>query len=587
MSPQATRLTRGGAAHNDAPMMKPQLTSVHTAHRIVAAESTRSLSTALHLPPLPPFMNKNDAISNRPLKRQKLDLRFRQSTLDTHFFARNALSPTSDVDVGSSGATPESNEAVPQQSLALLKDGPNGTLDGASAHDRDGSVQRTRSRRSTPRIRDANAASPSRAVESPASFDSKTQAGAGAGPKAKEKQRQRHSTPSTHSASGRTQEDKRSLRSHDDGPRFKSELATYFSNYEDVMFDLPKSHDFITNDAALFITDDADSKQLQGSSSKDLQGVTHITSPQTPNENTKGLGSKFAGSCALNGCQRLDLDFASRTLSGSQADPLSDAHFYKSHRRAERREKQMRNIEKERAMHEKVQLDALLNGLLGHDWLRVMGISGVTENEAKKFEPKRNFFVAEVEALVGKFHAWKKEEKRQRLQKDEARRATEEDGNERKEDDDEDDDTNEPEVETGANEADEIDSLEPSSSDLNASAAQQLRQEAAESLRPISQSVKARPKHTMVESMIERPLPPLEPMTSFYQKRHLRDAALRKARPGRNATAFGQPIPDLDEQEFELPADLISEDILRANARERRARNRRSIADAATPTVNK
>ena len=70
------------------------------------------------------------------------------------------------------------------------------------------------------------------------------------------------------------------------------------------------------------------------------------------------------------------------------------------------------------------------------------------------------------------------------------------------------------------------------------------------------------------------------PITSFYDKRHLRDAALGKARHGRNVTAFGHPVPELALQEFELPEEIATEDALRANARERRRRKRESIVDA-------
>ena len=77
----------------------------------------------------------------------------------------------------------------------------------------------------------------------------------------------------------------------------------------------------------------------------------------------------------------------------------------------ERQEKQLRNIEKERAQHEKVHLEALLEGLRGHEWLRVMGISGITDTEKKEYESNRDYFIREVAGLVEKFKAWKEEEK--------------------------------------------------------------------------------------------------------------------------------------------------------------------------------
>ncbi|KAJ4372519.1 hypothetical protein N0V83_004294 [Neocucurbitaria cava] len=115
-------------------------------------------------------------------------------------------------------------------------------------------------------------------------------------------------------------------------------------------------------------------------------------------------------------------------------DPLADSVYFTQHRRAERKEKQLRNIEKERAMHEKVQLERLLDGLQGPDWLKVMGITGVTDGERKDWEPKRDYFVKEVEALVDKFRIWKEEEKRLRAEKEAALAARDEDEEEDGED---------------------------------------------------------------------------------------------------------------------------------------------------------
>ena len=70
-------------------------------------------------------------------------------------------------------------------------------------------------------------------------------------------------------------------------------------------------------------------------------------------------------------------------------------------------------------MHEKVQLERLLEGLRGHDWLRVMGISGITETEKKLYEPKRDHLIREVKILLEKFRLWKEEEKRRKVEKEE------------------------------------------------------------------------------------------------------------------------------------------------------------------------
>lgn len=377
-------------------------------------------------------------------------------------------------------------------------------------------------------------------------------------------------------------EEKRTLRSQDEGPRLKSELAVYFPNYEDVIFDAPKEDEFITADTVFYITDDTSKAKGEqsspGKSTKDgktsvsnrRHGSTNgITSPTTPR---RSLSNQFNGSPSLN------FESISKNLPDHPEDPLSDEHFLKAHRRAERKEKQLRNIEKERAMHEKVQLDRLLEGLQGHDWLKVLGITGITDGEAKKYEPKRDYFIAEVKALVDKFRQWKEQEKRLKMQKEAAIAAAEE-------------------GEEEGSEKDGTASPNPPSSEMNDSAAMQLQEETVSALKQQSFKIKlASTKnrhhaHTAAKStpsssrpqLPPQPPPPLipeEPITSFYSKRHLRDAALGKARHGRSLTAFGHAVPELEEQEFRLPDGYLSADVLRANAREKRRRKRASVMDA-------
>ena len=225
--------------------------------------------------------------------------------------------------------------------------------------------------------------------------------------------------------------------------------------------------------------------------------------------------------------------------------------YFKAHRRAERQEKQLRNIEKERAQHEKVQLERLLDGLKGHDWLRVMGISGITDSEKRAFEPKRDYFIHEVTTLIDKFKAWKEEEKRRKVEKEQNLQAEGED---------------ESESEYDASNGDP-----PNYSDVDAWAARQLHQEAnsAEG----TQVGASRKKHgkAMMPS-----LPVEKPFTSFYAKPYLRDAAIGKHRRGRTRFAFGQPLPNVLEKVFRLPSDMLSQDAIAASARSRRRARRES-----------
>jgi hypothetical protein len=230
-------------------------------------------------------------------------------------------------------------------------------------------------------------------------------------------------------------------------------------------------------------------------------------------------------------------------------DPLADSVYFTQHRRAERKEKQLRNIEKERAMHEKVQLERLLDGLQGPDWLKVMGITGVTDGERKDWEAKRDYFIREVEALVDKFRVWKEEEKRLRADKEAALAAKEEDD------------------EADGEETEESDSVVGNNRDAPPPRHQPKEPEPPKPRRP------PRP-HGFLLPLI--PPEPAAPFQSFYSKPHLRAAALGKHRHGRNASAFGQPIPEFPEKEFELPDDFIDPQFLRDNARQRRRRKRES-----------
>ena len=228
--------------------------------------------------------------------------------------------------------------------------------------------------------------------------------------------------------------------------------------------------------------------------------------------------------------------------------------YLKAHRRAERQEKQLRNIEKERAMHEKVQLERLLEGLKGPDWLKVMGISGITDSEKKAFEPKRDYFIREVRILLEKFKEWKEEEKRRKVEREESIQ-----------DEDEELDDEEAEADEGESDGDP-----PDYSDVDASAARQLHQEAI--LATNGQPGKSR-SHRRKEPMA----PPVEkPFTSFYAKQYLRDAAVGKHRRGRTRFAFGQPLPEPEDGEFNLPGDILSPERVAASARRQRVSKRQS-----------
>lgn len=351
----------------------------------------------------------------------------------------------------------------------------------------------------------------------------------------------RNATPqpgNTIGASSSSSRETRTLRSKDGSLRIKSDLSLYFAHYEDILLNgLDQNPEFLRADEHIYILEEKIShpaKPKQPAAFSQPPALpAQPTVPPSPHNNVSNAKTIAAPSIPSSSSDPAD-------------DPLPDILFLKCHGRSERKEKQARNIEKERAQHEKENLERLLEGLQGPDWLRVMGVTGITEGEQKSWKPKRDYFISEVLALVERFRTWKEEEKRMRQAKERAREEEEED-------EDEDDE--------------EEDSESSVSSDVDASASRQLQIEAG--LKPRS---RAKRKRTSAASAREVKTPP--PMTSFYKAPHLRAQAMGETRTSRHMTAFGEPIPDFDEQDFELPEDYITPEALRANARKRRRRNR-------------
>ncbi|KAF1932202.1 uncharacterized protein M421DRAFT_1860 [Didymella exigua CBS 183.55] len=363
--------------------------------------------------------------------------------------------------------------------------------------------------------------------------------------------------------------DRRSLRSSDGGSRLKSDLAVYFSSYDDIIAGLPKPSEFLDTDTPIYIVDEPSKSKTpvpvsleplrKSASPARSRKFRAATPPREPSVPSIPSIPSIPASQSSTTFQVLDYGSIARHIrSDGTEDPLADSHFFSQHRRAERKEKQLRNIEKERAMHEKQQLERLLDGLQGPDWLRVMGITGVTAGETRDWEPKRDYFIKEVEALVDKFRQWKQEEKRIRAEKEAALAARTED---------EDDEGEE-------SEASEV-------AKVNGKPAYTKEQQPKE---PEPPKPKRPPRpHGFLLPFV--PPEPTAPFLSFYTRPHLRAAALGKHRHGRNATGFGQAIPDFEEHEFELPDDYIDPQFLRDNARQRRRRQRERQSGATTQTT--
>ncbi|KAB8212245.1 Something about silencing SAS complex subunit 4 [Aspergillus parasiticus SU-1] len=391
-------------------------------------------------------------------------------------------------------------------------------------------------------------------------------------------------TPSQQPTSAQTTpavRERRSLRSHDGGSRARSELALYFPNYEQLLSLEPPKTEFLAVHTAIKLIDDHSESPI---SSSDLPA---------PDSDTP-FGNPLL---KLHNCESINLPEPqpSEPSGTPEEDPLNEGTYFKAHRRNERQEKQLRNIERERAQHEKQQLDRLLDELQNHDWLRVMGITGLlSDQEKKQYEPKRDYFIKEITALIQKFKIWKEEEKRRKVEKEKAAAAAAANPATAET---QDSTTQQLQHNPGPgipdSEAEDSPSVSlsdvpsysepPDINDVDAWAARQLIQEARSATagkKPKSTALEARKKTKPMEPEMLQPLPPpvddKKPFTSFYAKRHLRDTALSAHRKGRTRFAFGYPVPEMEEQDFDLPPEILTPEAIDSCRRKRRRMKRAS-----------
>ncbi|KAJ5037450.1 uncharacterized protein L3040_007625 [Drepanopeziza brunnea f. sp. 'multigermtubi'] len=339
----------------------------------------------------------------------------------------------------------------------------------------------------------------------------------------------------------KAKDEKRKLRSQE-STRFKSELSAYFPEYDEVIGNEQKEEHILDLDTPIIIYDSAkSSKHLP------LRRQNEYSLKEFPD-------SLFT---SLHAAQRVDFSWLDKNYKEDGGeDPLHDAYFESMHRRPERQEKTIRNTDKCRAQHEKDQVIRILESLQGHDWLKLMGVSGVTESKKKEYEPARDYFIKGCETILEKFRIWREEEKRLKLEKEAAMAEAEEAAAE------------EEKEEAKQEDGTMSDGDPPDYSDIDASAARQLHEEAVARSAPVVRHSERRAKVELIPQgvgEVDREF------KSFYKNPHLREAAMGKhRRSGRSAIAWGAAIPEFPEADFVLPEQYRDEETLKAAARRKR-----------------
>ncbi|PHH66242.1 hypothetical protein CDD81_7835 [Ophiocordyceps australis] len=368
-----------------------------------------------------------------------------------------------------------------------------------------------------------------------------------------------------------TKEQGRKLRSQE-ATRFKSELSLYFADYDEVIGNDPKEQHLLNADTPIVIVDTKP------------QCVASPTSPNQPPASTVSTAIRGYGDSLFTDvfdAQRVDFGFLeTQHNSLSVEDPLPDSMFEATHRRAERLERSIRNTEKGRAQHEKDQIIRLLHGLQGHDWLRVMGVSGITETKKKTFEPARAHFIRGCQNILDKFRNWSHQEKRRKQERERtlAERASEDRKTQAANDSIQDKQQATEGPITGRAGGAESEEAAPvhgeNDKSETPSPAKQLRQEA------MARSRLAGKRHRISarapKMCTPPPLTPEREFRSFFSKKYERDNALnRHRRTGRKILAWGLAVPDFVEADFDLPEEYRDEETLRLRERRKR-RDKRS-----------
>ncbi|PWW73323.1 hypothetical protein C7212DRAFT_365888 [Tuber magnatum] len=245
-------------------------------------------------------------------------------------------------------------------------------------------------------------------------------------------------------------------------------------------------------------------------------------------------------------------------------DPLSADRYLKPHQGKVREEKRQRNLERERVVFQKAQYEKKLTNLKSEEWMKIFGLAGLVASgidvDKKALERRRAAMIKDLEAMLIRYNTCKEEERRRRVAKGGRASASP---------------VNSMDVETRKSSTEDYevpldDEDEEDEQGIEASAGGTAGDEVGHQPNNVKKR-RQKPKLSKPKKVLAvLPEPEPKPFTSFYNNTHDRKAAVSgRRRAGRNQSAFGQPLPEPESQEFKLP-----DEILNAAARHTRARRR-------------
>lgn len=292
---------------------------------------------------------------------------------------------------------------------------------------------------------------------------------------------------------------------------------------------------------------------------------------ETTASETSGIGSQnLIPSTSDVLVQTVDLESEARSshsrLARFTADPLTDDLYIKSHRGMGREEKRLRNVERDKAAYDKQRYEERLEKLRGTDWIKTFNLGGIAMKLGNaEMEKRRQVVIKWHESLLEKFKAWKEEERRQKAAKGGrlSRSMTNSQERDTVESEDLHDQTAHNDDDEQIDEEEDIYAIVDDSDDAGDNSYH------SKPYRHTLKPSKGAHRFLYAESP-KKKQSDLKAFTSFYGKSHMRLAAISTGRKSsRNLTAFGEPLPEIEEKEFLLPDEFFQQ-----TARHMRARRR-------------